>query len=286
MNLRGLWSLRMLLTLIFVMLFPFSQLLSTDGGLVFSKPSHKPAGMVLIPAGEFVMGNVNGAIHEKPSHQVFLDAYYIGQHEVTNAEYYAFWLADGAVKSAHTPISFGNQTDIDDWPQVAKTSPDSPVVGISWSDAAAYAKRVGKRLPTEAEWEKAARGTDGRSWPWGNAFSMQIRGKTNHANVWRGEDGYANGVVPVGTYPTGASPYGAFDMAGNVWEWVADWYSESYYHWGTVHNPKGPKRGGRRVVRGGSWANGAQFTQCTHRMGHYPAAGTSFIGFRLVKDVK
>ena len=241
-----------------------------------------PDGMIQVPAGEFVMGSDNGAQHEKPAHKVLLDSYYIGLHEVTNAEYYAFWIADDGKDSAHTPVSYSAE----DWPKIAETKPNYPVVGVSWYDAVAYAKWAGKRLPTEAEWEKAARGTDSRLWPWGNTYSIRIRGTKVHANVWDGNDGYREGPAPVGTYPTGESPYGVLDTAGNVWEWVADWYSESYYHWGVSQNPKGPERGGRRVVRGGSWANGAQLTQCPNRMGHYPAVGTSFIGFRLAQDAK
>ena len=197
--------------------------------------------MVRVSAGEFAMGNDEGAQHEKPKHKVFLDSYYIDLHEVTNAEYHAFWIADGGENSAHTPVSYGDTLGVENWPKITKTKPDYPVVGVSWHDALAYAKWADKRLPTEAEWEKAARGTDSRLWPWGNAFSLRIRGTKVHANVWDSNDGYQDGLAPVGTYPTGASPCGVLDMAGNVWEWVADWYSESYYHWGPSRNPKGPR---------------------------------------------
>ena len=252
----------------------------------FAQTPRAPEGMVRIPAGEFTMGNDEGAQHEKPKHKVFLDSYYIDIHEVTNAEYHTFWTADGGPDSDHTPISYGEKLGVENWPKIAHTKPNHPVVGVSWVNAAAYAKWADKRLPTEAEWEKAARGTDSRLWPWGNAFSLRIRGTKVHANVWIGNDGYADGPAPVGTYPSGASPYDILDMAGNVWEWAADWYSESYYHWGQTQNPAGPEHGGRRVVRGGSWANGSQLTQCSSRMGHYPAVGTSFIGFRLAMDVE
>ncbi|MDE0041760.1 MAG: formylglycine-generating enzyme family protein [Candidatus Poribacteria bacterium] len=252
----------------------------------FAQTPQVPEGMVRVPAGEFTMGSDDGAQHEKPKHTVFLGSYYIGIHEVTNAEYHAFWIADGGENSAHTPVSYGERLGVENWPKIAHTKPNHPVMGVSWLDAVAYAKWVDKRLPTEAEWEKAARGTDSRLWPWGDAFSLRVRGTKVHANVWDGDDGYRGAPAPVGTYPTGASPYGVLDMAGNVWEWVADWYSESYYHWGPSRNPKGPDQGGRRVVRGGSWANGSQLAQCSNRMGHYPAVGTSFIGFRLAKDAE
>ena len=277
----------LVLLLVFVCLFlTFPDLFWKHKSSAFAQTPRAPEGMVRVPAGEFVMGNDEGAQHEKPKHKVFLDSYYIDLHEVTNAEYHAFWIADGGENSAHTPVSYGDRLGVENWPKIAKTKPDYPVVGVSWHDAVAYAKWADKRLPTEAEWEKAARGTDSRLWPWGNAFSLRIRGTNVHANVWGSNDGYHDGLAPVGTYPTGASSYGVLDMAGNVWEWVADWYSESYYHWGPSRNPKGPERGGRQVVRGGSWANGAQLTQCSNRMGHYPAVGTSFIGFRLAKDAE
>jgi formylglycine-generating enzyme required for sulfatase activity len=249
------------------------------------KPMAPPDGMVLVPAGKFTMGDSAGGIGTKPAHQISLDAYYIDKHEVTNAEYLSFWKSDGGENSAYTPVSYGEEIGIGDWPQIAQTKPNYPVVGVSWNAADAYAKWVKKRLPTEAEWEKAARGTDERVWPWGNAFFVSIGGANVHANVWNGRDGYDNGLAPVGNYPTGASPYGVLDMGGNVWEWVADWFSESYYYRSPSQNPPGPEVGSRRVVRGGSWANGPQLARCMTRMGHHSAIGTSFIGFRLAKDI-
>ena len=248
-------------------------------------PLTPPDGMVFVPAGEFTMGDDSGGIGAKPAHHVSLDAYYIDKYEVTNAEYFSFWMTVGAENSAFTPVSYGEHVGIGDWPEIAQEKPNYPVVGISWDAADAYAKWANKRLPTEAEWEKAARGTDERIWPWGNAFFVSIRGANVHANVWNGKDGYDNVLAPVGNYPTGASPYGVFDMGGNVWEWVADWFSESYYHRSPSRNPTGPEVGSRRVVRGGSWANGPQLARCMTRMGHHPAIGTSFIGFRLAKDI-
>ena len=249
------------------------------------RPLTPPGGMVLIPGGEFTMGDDAGGIGAKPAHQISLDAYYIDIHEVTNADYFAFWTADGGERSKHTPVSYGEAVGLGDWPEIAQSKPNYPVVGISWAAADAYAKWANKRLPTEAEWEKASRGTDERVWPWGNAFFVSIRGANVHANVWNGRDGYDNVLAPVGKFPTGASPYGVYDMGGNVWEWVADWFSESYYYRSPSENPAGPDVGSRRVVRGGSWANGPQLARCITRMGHHPAVGTSFIGFRLAKDI-
>jgi formylglycine-generating enzyme required for sulfatase activity len=233
----------------------------------------------LIPAGTFTMGSDSDLPNEAPAHEIYLDAYHIGKTEVTNAEYYQFWLEHGGTDSEHTPISYGGEFGI--WPDVAKTKPNHPVIGVSWHSAAAYAAWRGMRLPTEAEWEKAARGTKARRWPWGNTFKQRIKGTTTHANVRNSSDG---NLQPVVSYPTGASPYGAHDMAGNVWEWVDDWYSETYYHHSLDRNPKGPTVGSRRVVRGGSWLNAEMLARCSTRIGQYPEIGTSFIGFRLAKD--
>ena len=235
--------------------------------------------LCLIPAGIFTMGSDEEMPNEAPAHTVYLDAYYIGKTEVTNAEYYAFWLENGGAGSEHTPISYGGEFGA--WPELAKTKPDHPVIGVSWHSAAAYAAWRGMRLPTEAEWEKAARGTNGRLWPWGNSFRQRIKGRTTHANIWNQGGGR---LQPVGSYPTGVSPYGANDMAGNVWEWVSDWYSQTFYHHSPDRNPKGPRVGSRRVVRGGSWLNRQMLARCSTRIGQYPEVGTSFIGFRLAKD--
>ncbi|MBI1926463.1 formylglycine-generating enzyme family protein [Candidatus Poribacteria bacterium] len=254
-----------------------------DGGVRADEPI-TPPGMIRIPAGEFIMGSDQGEPDERPAHRVFLKSYFIAPFEVTNAQYYRFWLADGGEKSTHTPDSYGDEFNIGDWPEIADTKPNHPVVGVSWSDAVAYAKWVGKRLPTEAEWEKAARGAKGFLWPWGNAFDLPIKGTRIHANIWNSEAPAANTLAPVGSYPTGASPYGVMDMAGNVWEWVADRYDESYYYRSPRENPQGPTHGSWRVVRGGSWANDAYAALSINRFSSYPEQGTSFIGFRLAKD--
>ena len=235
--------------------------------------------LCLIPAGTFTMGSDDDLPNEAPTHKVYLDAYYIGKTEVTNAEYYPFWLENGGTDSEHTPISY--EGDFGTWPEIAKAKPNYPVIGISWDSAVAYAAWRGMRLPTEAEWEKAARGTTARQWPWGNTFTQRIKDATVHANVWKPSGAH---LQPVRTYPTGASPYGAQDMAGNVWEWVADWYSETFYHRSPDRNPKGSPVGSRRVVKGGSWLNPEMLARCSTRIGQYPAIGTSFIGFRLAKD--
>lgn len=268
-----------------------------------NEPEESSAGMTLIPAGEFLMGSLEGAgdSDENPQRRVYLDAYYIDIHEVTNAQYYQFWLADGGEKSKHTPASYGSLYMIGDWPEVAKTKPNYPVVGITWYDAGAYAEWAGKRLPTEAEWEKAARGTDGRTWPWGNDFYSEIPipgaakespesgteapVSRTHSNRRDGNDGYDNTAAPVKNYPTGVSPYGVYDMAGNVWEWVADWYDRDYFAGGLAKNPNGPDRGKFKVVRGGSWNHRDRNQRCCNRYYCYPDSWGNTLGFRCVRSV-
>jgi len=244
------------------------------------------AEMVLIPAGEFLMGSTPsvGNPGEHPQHTVFLDAFYIDKYEITNAQYYQFWLADEEYKSSHRPMSYGTACDIGSWPGVAKTKPDYPVVGIRWSDALAYAEWAGKRLPTEAEWEKAASGTDARLWPWGNQFNLDIEGVTVHANTWNGGDGHDNTTSPVDAHPTGVSPFGVYGMAGNVFEWCADWFDLDYYNRSPKQNPSGPETGHIRVIRGGSWRHDERLVRCAFRMGSHPDSKWYILGFRCVQE--
>jgi formylglycine-generating enzyme required for sulfatase activity len=170
---------------------------------------------------------------EKPVHRVYLDAFYIDKYEVTNALYGRFMRATG-----HKEPKLWNNKEF--------SVPNKPVVGVSWYDAKNYCEWAGKRLPTEAEWEKAARGTDGRIWPWENQWDA---GK---ANTSEKDDGYQY-TAPVGNFEEGKSPYDAYDMVGNVREWVADWYDFEYYKKSPRHNPTGPVSGKfkvRRVVHG------------------------------------
>ena len=245
--------------------------------------------MILISAGTFTMGSDSRAADEKPMHKVYLDAYYISKYEVTNAEYYEFWKLQAASLqkvSQHTPENFTHLPQIGDWPARAKQFPNHPVVGISWHDANAYAVWKGMRLPTEAEWEKAARGYTDRIWPWGNAMEP-------HANTAANDDGYENRLAPVGSFPKGKSYYGVMDMAGNVWEWTADWYSDVYY-WSSSQaaakrpkkNPTGPDVGSWRVIRGGSWIDKIARCSTTFRFYFYPNLKTSFVGFRLAKTAE
>ena len=240
--------------------------------------------MILIPAGTFTMGSDIRAADEKPMHKVYLDAYYIGKYEVTNAEYYEFWKQQ--TDAARTPENFTHLPAIGDWPARAEQFPKHPVVGVSWHDANAYAAWKGVRLPTEAEWEKAARGYTDRVWPWGNAVEP-------YANTAAEDDGYQNSLAPVGSFPKGKSYYGVMDMAGNVWEWTADWYSDVYYGYSSQAatkrpkmNPTGPDVGSWRVIRGGSWIDKIARCSTTFRFYFYPNLKTSFVGFRLAKTAE
>jgi len=188
------------------------------------------AEMVLIPAGEFIMGSKdynNG----KPQRRVYLDAYYIDVYPVTVAQYRRF--CKETKREMPSSPSWG-------WID------NHPIVNVSWNDAKAYCDWAGKRLPTEAEWEKSARGTDGRKYPWENEWDA--RKCRCSRNNW----GDAGSTSPVGSFPQGISPYGVYDMAGNVWEWCNDWYNDNYYKVAPLRNPKGPKGGNWRVLRGGS----------------------------------
>ena len=210
--------------------------------------------LLYVPAGEFTMGSNTGLDDVKPVHKVKLDAFWIDQTEVTNQLFSSFVSATGYQTDAEKAgSSYGLEwveTNGADWQH--PTGPGSnvssrdqhPVIHVSWNDAATYCSWAGRRLPTEAEWEKAARGTDGRMYPWGN--ESPNNGLLNYNNN-------VGDTTEVGKYPDGKSIYGAYDMSGNVWEWVNDWYSETYYQSSPSSNPSGPNSGEYRVLRGGSW---------------------------------
>jgi len=226
-------------------------------------------GMVLVyvPAGEFLMGSEKGHDAEKPQHTVFLDAYWIDQTEVTYAMY-AKCVADGACEP-----SYGTEPK-------ARSNYYVVVTNVDWNQANTYCQWAGGRLPTEAEWEKAARGTDGRTYPWGEGIDC------NKANYYgkNGDNDYCIGdTTTVGRYPQGASVYGALDMAGNVLEWVADWFSETYYIGAPSENPQGPASGEVRVLRGGSYRDESEFVRASNRMGDDPDLWDYVLGFRCAR---
>jgi hypothetical protein len=216
--------------------------------------------MVFVPPGEFIMGN----------NTVYLDAFWIDKTEVTNAMY-ARCVESGQCSAPSSNISrtrdsyYGN-AQFDHY----------PAIFVSWVDASNYCTWAGGRLPTEAEWEKAARGTDGRQYPWGEADPQGFDGLLNFQ---------AQDTTQVGIFPNGASPYGALDMAGNVSEWVADWLNLEYYNNPPASNPLGPDLGQYRVWRGGSWANTSLERIRTYsRTGNLPTDSSGGIGFRCARD--
>lgn len=195
--------------------------------------------MIKIPAGTFMMGTDHGIARERPAHEVHLDEFLIDKYEVTNRQYKKF--------CDETDYWYPPEPRFSGMPDYFTNYPDHPVVKVSWEEAKAYCYWAGKRLPTEAEWEKAARGTDEREYPWGDSEPDSTR-----CNIGGGNDEYTY-TAPVGSFPAGVSFYGCMDMAGNAQELCADWYDETYYSRSPNQNPPGPETGTSRVVRGGSW---------------------------------
>ncbi|MBN1350818.1 SUMF1/EgtB/PvdO family nonheme iron enzyme [candidate division KSB1 bacterium] len=233
----------------------YHKILAVDGKIInprnanlSGRGKNAPRGMVLVPAGDFIMGSDDGDADEYPQRIVHLDAYYIDVFEVTNAEYAKF-----------------NKNH--------KFDPDranEAVTGVSWHEANAYAKFVGRRLPTEAEWEKAARGSDGRRYPWGNHYELSMS--------------EPSGLVQEGVWRAGISPFGAYKMAGHAWEWTADWYKP--YTGNTTTSPAYGEK--YKVIRGGSSFNDQSMQRCAHRYYLDPSAKNSGykVGFRCVKSVR
>lgn len=216
------------------------------------------ATMVYVPAGEFTMGSDAYDDDEKPMHKVYLDAYWIDKTPVTVAQYRRF--CNSTMHKMPEPPEWG-------WKN------DHPIVKVGWNDADAYARWAGKRLPTEAEWEKAARGADGRTYPWGNEFDA--------SRLWSSATGGRNGTAPVGSCANGASPYGCLDMAGNIWQFCADWYGKDYYGTGPARNPGGPTSGERHVLHGGSWLDHATVSfRASDRLPDAPGGKYFNYGFR------
>ena len=229
--------------------------------------------MVLVPAGEFTMGSTTGPADQQPTHVVLLDSFYIDQYEVTNAEYMEYVRDTGY----HAPMLLRESN---------YNAPEQPVLDISWFEMQMYCNWAGKRLPTEAEWEKAARGTDGRANPWGDeAIDAAGIYRANYNDFGnRDADGYI-WTAPVGSYPQGISPYGAYDMVGNVKEWVFDWYRSAYYDQSPHYNPKGPSSGEIKVIRGGSWFDFPTFVSGTYRSQLNPELPDGDIGGRCAASV-
>jgi formylglycine-generating enzyme required for sulfatase activity len=263
--------------------------------------------MVFVPAGEFVMGTAagtDGLPDEHPERRVYIGSFYLDRLEVTNQAYAEFVNATGHRAPAN------NKPSVTIWEdnKPLDEAVNHPVVNVSWEDAVAYCRWAGKRLPTEAEWEKAARGTDGRRYPWGEEWDIS---KANSASYWAGrtvefqsgsdweafwikgdgarlskEKGIKGEVLtlPVGSFPKGASPYGALDMAGNAAEWVADWFDPNYYRVAPLADPAGPERGAIKSMRGGSWLKPAVSLRTSDRDWGTMDSRPSGTGFRCAKD--
>jgi formylglycine-generating enzyme required for sulfatase activity len=214
---------------------------------------------------------------EAPVHEVALNAFRIGRYPVTVEEFRRFMEADGYEHEAWWKAGgFGQRTGPDGWEE-QRLHPNRPVVGVTWYEAAAWCAWNGGRLPTEAEWERAARGTQGRKYPWGIEAPDEGRAIYDETKIHH--------ATPVGLFPQGMTPEGLHDLAGNVWEWCSDWYAKDYYSKSPQENPPGPDDGEYRTVRGGSWNVGAVALRAAVRSGYVPGDGLGVVGFRCVREV-
>jgi formylglycine-generating enzyme required for sulfatase activity len=221
---------------------------------------------LMVPGGNFVMGDDL----ESPLREIYLDSFYIDKYEVTVSRYAKFLQVTGGARPP------------EGWQQLNLESAGAlPVVGVDWHDADAYCRWAGKRLPTESEWEKAARGADGRSHPWGNDEPTAA-----HANFGKSAHSpYAGGLAPVEGHAAGKSPYGIYDLAGNASEWVSDWFAAAFVR-GDVRNPKGPENGTAKVIRGGGWYDPPERLNSSRRMHASPATRGDDLGFRCATDYR
>ena len=224
------------------------------------------APMLLVPAGEFTMGSDEGDDDEQPIHRVVLDSFYLDTFEVTNGRFAKFV----AAIQSEPPWGFADQ-------ETPVVHADRPVRWVNWMEALGYCLWAGKRLPTEAEWEKAARGTDSRTYPWGNdppSAAHAVFGLTEGAET----------VSPIGNRDKGQSPYGVHDLAGNLYEWVTDWYDEEFYTTNPPRNPRGPDEGTAKVQRGGSYINSPYRIRAAFRTKGDPTEHDPHVGFRCAQD--
>lgn len=224
---------------------------------------HAPPGMVTVPAGWFWMGQDDGRRSNQPQHKVYLDGYFIDRTEVTRGEFANF-------------IEAGNLPDTTWDAEILLVSPDFPVTGVLWHEADAYCRWAGKRLPTEAEWEKAARGTTRRIYPWGSRWDS-TKANTLESGIGK--------VVAAGSYPEGASPYGALNMSGNAAEWVADTFDFIYYTYAPDRNPPGPPIVMDHGLRGGSYASSKEHATVYYRDSSHSVRPNPRVGLRCAKSI-
>ena len=243
--------------------------------------------MVLIPAGAFVMGSDKKKDRlayrsEIPQRSVYLDPYLIGKYEVTTLEYLKFVLATDRLPQLDWRYDGGN---------FQETMAHHPIMHVSWYDADAYCKWAGKRLPTEAEWEKAARGVDGRLFPWGSEYAGPTRanfGRTGLSGPVRDRPERLllyPPIISVDKYENAVSPYGLYQTIGNVAEWVSDWYDQGYYKKSPDRNPQGPETGTQKAFRGGGWMDSTTTMRAAMRNGTDPETKINWMGFRCAQDV-
>lgn len=243
--------------------------------------------MVLVPAGEFLMGSDKKTDRlayrsELPQRRVYLDAYEIDKYEVTNLHYLKYILATGKLPQLDWRYDGGN---------FQETMANHPIMHVSWYDADAYCRWAGKRLPTEAEWEKAARGDDGRLNPWGNQSAGLSRanfGRTGLSGPVRDRPERLlmyPPLISVDKYENAVSPYGLYQTIGNVAEWVSDWYDLDYYKSSPDRNPKGPETGTQKAFRGGGWMDSTTTMRVAMRNGTDPNTKINWMGFRCARSV-
>ena len=237
--------------------------------------------MALIPEGSFAMGVPkaarDGGVDERPNHEVFVDGFYMDIYETTNGRYLEFVTETGHRVPQHPTDSTRGLWQGNMMPASVT---NLPVINVDWFDAEAYCRWAGKRLPTEAEWEKAAKGDNDWRFAWGD-----IEPTTEHANFnqigWRGESTLAQ----VGGYEKGKSPYGVYDVAGNVWEWVSDWYQVDYYAQSPTHNPQGPETGKYKALRSSGWQGETPQMRVFTRIKSLPNDRNNSTGFRCAQDI-